>query len=115
MKNHEKRIELLNQALKMDGDFQSAIKELSHYDWDYDGAPAILDQAIIKNILTRYVTGQLSTATVYEWADFIELREDVDYSQDGEDIIANILHMLANPDIEGELTVQRAESFIQQL
>lgn len=115
MKNHEKRIELLNQILKAETGFQAAIKELSHYDWDYDGSPSILDKEIIKNVLTRYATGQLDLAAIYEWADFIELREDIDYPADQEDEISEILHALANPDTEGPLTLDRAEFFLNLL
>lgn len=106
---NEKRIALLNHVLKAEIGFQDSIKELSLYDWDYVGSPAILDKGIIKDILTRYIAGQLDTAAIYEWADFIELREDIDYPEQEDAIISEILHILANPALEGELTRERAE------
>jgi hypothetical protein len=115
MKTNEKRIALLKQVLKAESGFQFSIKELSHYNWDYDGSPALLDKATIKDILSRYAAGKLSQEAVYEWADFIELRDDIDYLENEEDMVADILHELANPDTEGELTMDRARFFLNQL
>jgi hypothetical protein len=115
MKTNEKRIVLLKTVLKAQDGFQTSIKELSHYSWDYDGAPALLDKPAVKDILTRYVAGELGQEAVHEWADFIELRDDIDYPENEEDLLAKILHELANPQIEGELTLDRARFLLNQL
>lgn len=115
MEKNEKRIALLKHVLKAESGFQSAIKELSGYNWDYEGSPAILDKMIIKDILARYAAGELSQAAIYDWADFIELRDDIDYPENEEDLIAEILHELANPETECELTLDRAGFFLNHL
>lgn len=114
MKTNEKRIALLKKILKAEDGFQTYIKELSNYRWDYDGAPILLDKETVKDILTRYVAGKLGQEAVYEWADFIELRDDIDYPENEEDLLAEILHELANPATEGELTLDGARLLLNQ-
>jgi hypothetical protein len=115
MKKNEERRVLLKKALYLDDDFSMIVKKLSEYEWDYEGIPVILDRETLKNILSRYLSGELSQTAVYEWADFIELRDDIDYPEENENLLSEIIHDLANPRIEGELTMDRTRFLIVQL
>ncbi len=115
MQNDSHRKLLLEKILGVENGFLSAIKELENYNWDFDGVPTILDKPTLKNVLTRYSNGQLAEHAVYEWAAFLELREDVDYPDQDEHVLSEILHVLANPDLEGALTTELSNSFLNKL
>lgn len=115
MTDQERRIALLNKILQAENNFLSSIKDLAQYPWDFDGVPAVLDKSILKQILSRYIAGQMSQTLVYEWAEFLELREDVEYPENEHHAIESILHEFANPDLEGELTLARAQFLLKTL
>lgn len=115
MKANEKRVTLVKKIVKADSDFQSLMEELSNYDWDFDGEPVFLDKEDIKNLLTRFIAGSVSMDSVHEWADFLELRDDVDYPEDQEVLLSEVMHDLANPVTEGELTVDRVKQLLVTL
>lgn len=98
----------MNEILKLDSIFFSSMEELSDYEWDFEGEPAVLNQNILKDVLVRFVAGNLDREMVYKWADFLELRDDVAYPDHAEELIGGIMHELANPQLEGELTKDRA-------
>lgn len=115
MKQNEQRIILVNKIVKAENGFHEAMKELSRYGWDFNGTPSLLDEHAVKEVLSRYLNGKLLERDVYTWADFLELRDDVDYTGSKIDVISEVMHKLANPDIEGKLTVERAKSFMAKL
>lgn len=103
---------LLSQVMRADMGFQQAIKKLYEFDWDYEDAPVLLSVAVIKSILQRFLSGDLSDRDVYVWADALELREDV---QEENESVSYALHALANPDLEGALTPLFAKQILEKL
>ncbi len=111
----QNRMVLLKTMLRAEGNFHTLVQELQQYDWDFDGTPAVLDKRALKNVLSRYLMGQLTYDDVHFWADFFELREDVDTPAEEESVVSEILHELANPDLLGVLTPRRAEMLVSLL
>lgn len=115
MTKTSQRITLINKIVKAESGFHEAMKELSRYGWDFNGTPSLLDDRTVKEVLSRYLNGELLERDIYAWADFLELRDDVDYTGSKIDALSEVMHKLANPDIEGKLTVERAKSFMAKL
>ncbi len=115
MDTDDSRVLLLKKIIEADGDIDALIREISHYSWDYTGEPVIMKRSDIKNILLRYVHGEFSECHVHEWADFFELRDDIDYPPNDQNVISEIMHELANPEIEGSLTIERARLIVEKL
>ncbi len=115
MKPNQKRMNLLIKVINSEENFLEAMAELREYDWDFNETPAIIQRSAFKNILLLYIEGKLSAEKIYEWANFLELREDVDFLEKDEPLLSEILHELANPDLEGDLTSTRAKAIIAKL
>ena len=78
----KKRTSLIERLLKANDDFPLLAKELSRYEWDFGGIPVLLEKEHVEDILERYVEGKIDADFLHEWAEFIELRDDIDYPEE---------------------------------
>lgn len=113
-KQQERKVALKN-IIEGKGNFASQVNILSGHDWDFEEQAVTLDKTALQNYLQYYLSGSLTEEDVYKWADFLEVREDVDYPEDEEKIISEIMHALATPELEGPLTKDRARIFVSRL
>ncbi len=113
--DEKERMSLLKKVIQADGDIHQHAKILNQLEWDFNGTPALLDKQTLKDVLERFAVGTSSVNYIYEWADFLELRDDVDFPEDDKEKISQIMRDLANPDLQGGLTLERAKKFISQL
>lgn len=75
----QQRTDLVLKFIRMDGDMSRLSAELSAYDWDFLGQPVFLDKSALSRALSSYVNGLLSADELCRWADFLELRDDVNF------------------------------------
>ena len=80
--------------------------------WDMDIAVVVLTARDISEVLTRFTEHSLSAELVADWADFLELRDDVDYDSPS---VKELVHELANWEIEGLLSTERARQLLKEL
>ena len=85
---------------------------LGQYSWDFDGHPVILERRHITSLLGRYSSKATDELVVAEWADVIELRDDIKPEMGFEDLILEIIFELANPILNGQLSTQRAQELV---
>jgi hypothetical protein len=85
------------------------LSDLRAYGWDAPEPLATLTKADIISILDRYISGNLTSQQVTDWADLVECREDIALPEADELSISEVVFQLANPDLHGGLTLQVAE------
>ena len=68
---------------------------LNRYNWDYEGTPIFLSKKNIKNALLRFIDFEWNAEGIEQWADALEVREDVEYIHDEADEVSEIVHILA--------------------
>ena len=110
MTSARNRISVLRALIayeRPEGSWREQLKALS---WDVDQPSVTLDRADVIGILDRYLADQLSATQVQEWADLLECREDVAYSKVYEAALSAAIFRLANPELEGQLSVEVASS-----
>lgn len=91
-----------------------------HDDWDdaiaylldstEECQPVVASKAYLIQVLTKYTSGELSADDLEEWAGFIELSDDIDHSA-----IEDYLYALSNPELMGEITIDKALQMIDLL
>jgi hypothetical protein len=64
------------------------------------------------NVLKKCRDGLISYEDLENWADAIELRDDIGFEADE---MLEIIFELANPDINGQLSKERLEEMIKEL
>ncbi len=83
-------------------------QQLAAYPFDYTGEAVPLLRSHFDAVLRRYLLGDLTASDVEAWAEAIELREDVDYDDERDPFVHQMLFWLANPLINGALTPDTA-------
>jgi len=101
---HPEMLKQLAAALRKSG-WDSPEGELVNLTWEH-----------VVSILRRYLAGELSEAQVEDWANLVELREDITYGiQDDNEVIIDAINDLANPVLEGNLMPESAKALIEDL
>jgi hypothetical protein len=109
------RLVLLRQLIKLDKPIGVLLKELEVYGWDAEQACVVLYRKDIENILAKSLSQDVSFRDVEQWAEAIECREDIEFEEDCQDEISEVMFNLANPIISGELTENKARKISEAL
>jgi hypothetical protein len=84
--------------------------DIRRFSLDCDGPLIMLERRHIAAALRRYADGQLTGATIENWANSIEGRDDIGYAP--RSIVGRILHELANPILTEPLSPSRATGLL---
>ena len=111
------RSELVRTLIALDRPLDAIVDALRSFEWDYVGLPVLFQRSDLISILRRYSEGELDGATVSNWAETLECRDDVevDERERHKDAIEAGLHNLANPGIQGPLTKEYALDLLRML
>ena len=83
-------------------------------EWDLTPGqqPERLTESDVIATLHRFHTGRASAQEVLDWADFREVRDDVELASE---LVKTVVFELANPELEGALTERRARELMLTL
>jgi hypothetical protein len=109
------RINLLNELLGLERPASEITRDLAFFGWDTDDELVVLTSVHMRAILEELVKGTLTAEDASSWADAIEGRDDIALQPEIEEFLKETLFELANPDISGNLTPQRAATILQQI
>ncbi|TIQ16782.1 MAG: hypothetical protein E5X51_33630 [Mesorhizobium sp.] len=110
-----RRIEIVKRLVHLDGGGPSLfIDMLREFGWDYNGAPYLLTRGDVSNILERYLDGEMNSEELEAWADAIELREDIQYEEENEEWIKDVIYILASTDLNGPITLEKVKGLLNQ-
>jgi hypothetical protein len=110
--NSRDRLQVIHELLEQRISPSDAGSLLGAHPWDYEGIPAVLLRRHVSSVLERYLSGEISQAVVVEWADVIELRDDIEPEKGFENSILEIIFELANPILNGKLNSERAHEIL---
>jgi molecular chaperone GrpE (heat shock protein) len=113
--NNQERLELLSRLVRVEGDITSLATALNRFEWDFEGTPFILTKEAVKNALSKFIQDLLTVDDMLLWAETLELREDVDYLDNEESTVSEVMHVLANPDLEGKMTKELSRKLLAKL
>lgn len=111
----DKRASLLKELVAFSRPVDDIGRELSKFPWDSERELVVLRHVHIADILRRYLGGTLSANAVEEWADALEVRDDVHFEESPPGIVPDAIYSLANPHLEGPLTPENAMQWIERL
>ncbi|GGG09246.1 MULTISPECIES: hypothetical protein [Cysteiniphilum] len=102
-----------------------ALQHLINFDLSLDELKALLSQTSwdetcgielkkhhLNKILMLYKEGKIQYATLSEWANLLENREDISYQSNHEKIMEDTIYKLANPDLEGIVSDDEIDLFL---
>ncbi len=106
---------ILENLLTLSRPLPQLKQELAAFGFDYGGEPVELSANELAAVLQKFLDGLIPATAVEDWADLIEVREDVDYPESQKDVISDIIYQLANPVLEGSLDADKAREFLALL
>lgn len=109
------RISILDSLINFSESLDLLSAKLSSFSWDYTERPVILSTEHLINVINRCLLGKLSITDIETWANLIECREDISYEKSNLEEIDRAIFMLANPDLEGELSTEKLKDAIDEL
>ena len=107
------RAELLWELIELRRPLPAILKDLSTLPWDCEETLVTIKTEHVVAILERYMSGNLASSTVEEWADAVELRDGIGFDPNSR--VAEAIYELANPLITQPLSVHSASSLVASL
>lgn len=99
------RFDVLRDLIAFSKPVDILSSNLSKFDWDYAGQPLIVAASQVRNVLERFLSGEYTAQELEGWANLIECREDLEFEEQKHDEIENVIYCLANPALQGEVTL----------
>lgn len=106
------RIKSLQDLIKFARPLEEVRGELRRHEFDSLEPLAKLDRGDVVRILERFLRCEITAEDVEEWAEAIELRDDIEVSDEE---LKEAIFDLANPVLQGALTALHAEGWIRRL
>lgn len=106
---------LLEQLTSLSTPVVDLQRQLAELGWDYDRPLVTLRRADVAEVLRRYIGGAVTDAQLGEWADAIEVREDVDFESGHEEVLKELIFWLANPLLTASPTIGEARTWLRRL
>ena len=109
--NNERSI-VVENLLNFSRPLDELQRQLSSFDWDFEGITTVLHSEHIVQVLRRYLSGELTASMVEQWANLIEGREDISFDINNEKWVTDTIYELANPVLATPLEIARARELI---
>jgi hypothetical protein len=108
-------MDVLKNLVQLSKPLNVLSKELAELDWDYEGEPFIVKISHIKSVLGRFLSGEIDEKDIEDWANLLECREDIEYEQAVHTQLEEIVYTLANPALEGDITLKSCKKIYSML
>lgn len=109
------RKEVLKRLIAYEDNLALIMQDLQSFEWDSDKDLVRLNRQDISAVLARYLSGELYSSHVEDWANALEGREDVGYEAGKRNLIKDTIFDLANPDLSEPLSELFAQKIIKKL
>jgi hypothetical protein len=114
-----RRAEILQELARFETPTEPLLRELRSFGWDWSDAPLlVLTKGDVLRVIDRFLAGQISAAQLQEWAENLEVREDVAFDERDAELLDGIFFRIATPMINEPLThevVQRMRDEITRV
>jgi hypothetical protein len=113
--DHPSRAELLRSLIERPEKAKVIAQELRAFSWDSEKTLVVMHAEDVLRVLAAYQSGSLEAAQITDWAEALEMRDDVKLDPKCEDLLRTVIVQLANPDLGGALSLDRAQTLTKQL
>jgi hypothetical protein len=108
------RAEILETLLGCRTAPEQALRRLRSYPWDSEVLVYARADHLL-SVLRRFQAGELGAAEVEEWANAIEMRDDIGFEAGSKEVVRDAIHALANPELAGPLTQEVGRNLVDRL
>ena len=115
MKPARNRKELVTALVRYELPIEPVAEGLALFGWDSADELVQVGPDDLLAILDRYLRNELSAEQVTDWANRLEVREDVGAESPNDAAIRDVIFRLANPRLEGAITPDLARGIRAEL
>ncbi len=115
VENHGDRRELVESLVRYDLPIEPVLERLAAFGWDADAPLVQIRVDDVLAILNRYLAGELSADQIEDWANHLEVRDDVGMDPPHEEVLREIIFRLANPYLNHEITPELVNNIHAEL
>ncbi len=108
------RLGLLVELVTLSRPLEATLEALARQHWDADAELVTLEREHAAAALKRFVAGDFDAETLEDWANAIELCDDIGLPEDDQ-LLRDTMFELANPELTAPLSAARAETMLGQL
>jgi hypothetical protein len=101
------RSEVLADLVHLRGSLEVIGSELRRFPWDSEDELVTMTPEDAVAVLGRAISGEIGLKDVEMWADLLEVRDDVGFPPETEDTLREMVFDLANPLLNGAITVAK--------
>jgi hypothetical protein len=101
------RSAVLTELINGKGSIEYFRDRLRDFKFDSDFIVVLKSENII-NILSEFIEGNITDEYVENWAEIIEVRDDIGFDEKNDNEIKQAIHDLANPILSGTLNKEMA-------
>ena len=98
----------LDDLIHLRGTVEDLATRVRDFNWDAAPNLVALTPGAVIEVLSRYVSGEVTAKEIETWADAIEGREDIALPPLFQPVLSTLIFELANPEITRSLTVDSA-------
>jgi hypothetical protein len=95
----ETREDLLSKLIHFTAPVEELGKKLSAFEWDSEDYLVTLTRIQISEVIKQFLNKKITAEELVEWANAVEMRDDIEYEPGHEKIIASSLFELSIPEI----------------
>lgn len=110
-----RRVAVLCDLLNASRPVEVLAKELAEFGWDSDEELIMLDRNHVSTMLTHYLEGRRGAAEIRSWAETIEGRDDIGFSEECHAVLQDAIFQLANPELGYALSPLLAQKILRML
>jgi hypothetical protein len=101
-----RRAEILHELVRFEKPAGPLMRELQSFGWDWkeDAPLLVLKKEDLLRIIDRFLAHEISAEQLHEWAENLEVREDVAFDKEERDLIDSVFFCIAVPEINEPLT-----------
>jgi hypothetical protein len=112
MSEQRNRREIVEDLVHLRRPPEELRSELKLFPWDSEEL-VVMTPADAIGVLTRATGGAISLEQVGEWADAIEMRDDI--GLDPDEPLREMIYELASPELEGPITMAKLQKWVMEL
>lgn len=104
------RQQALQQIISFGEERDAAVSTLAKFGWDPSFEVISVDSHALMIVLTKYMSGVIDVDDLELWANFIECRDELEYSD-----IEGYIYALADPEQMGGISLDNIEKMLTVL
>ena len=109
------RLELVGALIEQPSATSAIMLDLKKYEWDSENELVTLKPHHIIQCLSLYISGEITSEQVQDWANAIEGRDDIGLHESDKTTLDEMIFWLANPYLNYPITLELASLVIQNL